>query len=65
MGSLNSPYDFSFYIQNYSFKPLGIIVKAGEEYTFEYQFQVSVIGLIKVTPNYLCIFADPPELRTS
>lgn len=40
MGSLNSPYDFNFHIQNYSYKPFGIVVKAGEEYTFDYQFQL-------------------------
>eukprot|EP01041_Mallomonas_annulata_P008220 gene8220-16897_t len=40
MGSLNSPYDFSFHIQNYSYKPFGIVIKAGEEYTFDYQFQL-------------------------
>eukprot|EP00607_Mallomonas_marina_P004206 CAMPEP_0182429126 /NCGR_PEP_ID=MMETSP1167-20130531/25536_1 /TAXON_ID=2988 /ORGANISM="Mallomonas Sp, Strain CCMP3275" /LENGTH=201 /DNA_ID=CAMNT_0024612473 /DNA_START=204 /DNA_END=812 /DNA_ORIENTATION=- len=40
MGSLNSPYDFSFHIQNYSYKPFGLVVKAGEEYTFDYQFQL-------------------------
>lgn len=40
MGSLNSPVDFSFHIQNYSYKPLGVVVKSGEEYTFDYQFQL-------------------------
>jgi hypothetical protein len=40
MGSLNSPFDFNFYIQNYTYKPLGIIVQPGTEVTFEYQFQV-------------------------
>lgn len=41
MGSLNSPYDFSQHIQNYTYKPLGIVVRPGDEITFEYQFQVS------------------------
>jgi len=40
MGSMNSPFDFNFHIQNYSYKPFGIVVKPGEEVTFEYQFQV-------------------------
>lgn len=40
MGSLNSPFDFNFHIQNYTYKPFGIVVKAGEEYTFDYQFQL-------------------------
>jgi hypothetical protein len=40
MGSLNSPYDFGFHIQNYSYKPVGVLVRPGEEYTFEYQFHV-------------------------
>jgi len=40
MGSLNNPFDFSFYIQNYSYKPVGIMVRPGEEISFEYQFQL-------------------------
>jgi len=40
MGSLNSPYDFNFYVQNLTYKPLGVVVKGGEEITLEYQFQV-------------------------
>lgn len=40
MGSLNSPYDFGFHVQNYSYKPLGLVVRPGDEFTFEYQFQV-------------------------
>lgn len=40
MGSLNSPYDFNFHIQNYTYKQIGLVVKPGDEATFEYQFQV-------------------------
>lgn len=40
MGSLNSPYDFSYHIQNYTYKPLGVVVRPGDEITFQYQFQV-------------------------
>lgn len=40
MGSLNSPVDFSYHIQNYSYRPIGIVVRAQEEVTLEYQFQV-------------------------
>jgi hypothetical protein len=43
MGSLNSPFDFSYHIQNYTYKPLGIVVRPGEEITFQYQFQVTQI----------------------
>jgi hypothetical protein len=42
MGSLNSPYDFAYHIQNYTYKPLGIVVRPGDEITFQYQFQVTV-----------------------
>jgi hypothetical protein len=42
MGSLNSPVDFGYYIQNYSYKPVGLIVRSGEEATLEYQFMVSL-----------------------
>jgi hypothetical protein len=41
MGSLNSPFDFSYHIQNYTYKPLGIVVRPGDEITFQYQFQVN------------------------
>ena len=41
MGSLNSPMDFSYHIQNYSYKPVGVVVRSQEEVTLEYQFQVS------------------------
>ena len=40
MGSLNSPFDFNFHVQNYSYKPLGIAVQTDEEFTFSYEFQV-------------------------
>lgn len=40
MGSLNEPSDFSFHVQNYSYKPVGVVVRSGEEVTLEYQFQV-------------------------
>lgn len=40
MGSLNSPFDFRHHYQNYSYKPLGAIVKAGEEISFRYNFQL-------------------------
>jgi hypothetical protein len=40
MGSLNSPFNFDFYIQNYSYKPVGIVVNPGEEVSLDYQFQL-------------------------
>jgi hypothetical protein len=40
MGSLNSPFDFNYHIQNYSYKPIGVVVRSGEEVTLEYQFQL-------------------------
>lgn len=40
MGSLNSPHDFNYHIQNYTYKQIGIILQPQEEATFEYQFQV-------------------------
>lgn len=40
MGSLNSPFDFNFHVQNYSYKPIGIAVQTDEEYTFSYEFQL-------------------------
>ena len=39
MGSLNHPMDFKYHIQNYTYKPFGIVVKGGEEITLEYEFQ--------------------------
>mmetsp|Transcript_28652 Transcript_28652/g.48361 ORF Transcript_28652/g.48361 Transcript_28652/m.48361 type:complete len:240 (-) Transcript_28652:242-961(-) len=40
MGSLNSPFEFNFHVQNYSYKPLGIVVRPDEEFTFSYEFQL-------------------------
>eukprot|EP00640_Fibrocapsa_japonica_P002800 CAMPEP_0113933522 /NCGR_PEP_ID=MMETSP1339-20121228/556_1 /TAXON_ID=94617 /ORGANISM="Fibrocapsa japonica" /LENGTH=273 /DNA_ID=CAMNT_0000934809 /DNA_START=43 /DNA_END=864 /DNA_ORIENTATION=+ /assembly_acc=CAM_ASM_000762 len=40
MGSLNSPFDFNFHVQNYSLKPIGLTVGPGMEFTFEYNFQI-------------------------
>lgn len=40
MGSLNSPFDFNFFVQNFTYKPYGVVVKGGEEITLEYQFQL-------------------------
>jgi hypothetical protein len=40
MGSLNSPYDFRHHFQNYSYKPIGMVIKNDEEITLSYQFQL-------------------------
>ena len=40
MGSLNSPFEFRHHYQNYSYKPIGTVVKAGEEISFKYGFQL-------------------------
>ena len=40
MGSLNSPLDFNFHVQNYSYRPLGVVIRPDEEFTFFYEFQV-------------------------
>jgi translocon-associated protein subunit alpha len=40
MGSLNSPFDFRHHFQNYSYKTFGTLVKAGEEMSFKYNFQL-------------------------
>lgn len=40
MASLNSPYEFHFFVQNFTYKPFGVVVKGGEEITFEYLFQL-------------------------
>jgi hypothetical protein len=40
MGSLNSPFNFDFYIQNYSYKLIGMAVNPGEEISLDYQFQL-------------------------
>ena len=50
MGSLNAPYDFGFHVQNYSYKPLGVIIRPGDEFTFEYQFQVCWTYVIIQSP---------------
>merc|ERR1719502_383821 len=38
MGSLNSPQDFNFHLQNFSIKGYGVVVQPGEELTLDYQF---------------------------
>ena len=40
MGSLNSPHDFRHHFQNYSYKPIGQVVKSGEEITLQYGVQI-------------------------
>lgn len=40
MGSLNYVFDFRHHIQNYTYKPFGIVVKSGEEVTLQYEFQL-------------------------
>lgn len=40
MGSLNAPYDFNHHFQNYSYKPIGMVVNAGEEISLKYSFQL-------------------------
>ncbi len=40
MGSLNSPMDFRHHYQNYSYKPVGMVVKSGEEISLQYEFQI-------------------------
>jgi translocon-associated protein subunit alpha len=40
MGSLNSPFEFRHHFQNYSYKTFGTLVKAGEEMSFKYTFQL-------------------------
>lgn len=40
MGSLNSPFDFRHHFQNYSYKPLGVMVNPGEEISLKYDFQL-------------------------
>lgn len=40
MGSLNSPFDFSFHIQNYSYQQVGVVVPPNEEVTLKYEFMV-------------------------
>jgi len=31
--------DFNFFVQNYTFKTIGVVLQPGDEATFEYQFQ--------------------------
>jgi translocon-associated protein subunit alpha len=38
MGSINSPFDFNFHVQNFSLLPINVTLDAGEERTFEYKF---------------------------
>ena len=40
MGSLNAPFDFHHHFQNYSYKPIGMVVKGGEEISLKYSFQL-------------------------
>lgn len=40
MGSLNSPVDFRHHFQNYSYKPIGMLLGSGEEVSLEYNFQL-------------------------
>ena len=40
MGSLNMADQFSFHIQNFSYKSFGIVVKPGDEYTLQYEFEL-------------------------
>ena len=38
MGSLNMAHDFNFYVQNFTFKPVGLVVPPNEEMTLTYEF---------------------------
>ena len=38
MGSLNMAHDFNFYVQNFTFKPVGLVLPPNEEMTFSYEF---------------------------
>lgn len=40
MGSLNAPFDFRHHFQNYSYKPIGMVIKNDEEITLQYSFQL-------------------------
>jgi translocon-associated protein subunit alpha len=40
MGSLNAPFDFRHHYQNYSYKPIGMVIKSDEEITLQYGFQL-------------------------
>jgi len=39
MGSLNSPFDFNYYIQNFTEQNLNTVIHEDEEYTFRYRFR--------------------------
>lgn len=39
MGSLNSPFDFNYYIQNFTEQQFNTIIHEDEEYTFRYRFR--------------------------
>lgn len=52
MGSLNSPFDFNFFIYNFSAMNYNMIVQGEEEYSFYYRFQ---------TPNDL----DPVDYQVA
>lgn len=41
MGSLNVAFQFHRYVQNYSYKSFGAVLKADEEMTLEYDFKIS------------------------
>ena len=40
MGSLNMAHDFNMYVQNFSFKPYGLVVPPNEEVTLSYEFMM-------------------------
>ena len=40
MGSLNVAQDFGIYVQNFSFKPYGMVVPPNEEVTLAYEFMM-------------------------
>merc|ERR1719478_441928 len=42
MGSLNSPFDFNYYIQNFSEFNYNMIVQEQEEFSFHYRFQTAI-----------------------
>lgn len=42
MGSLNSPFDFNYFIQNFSGYNYNMIVQEQEEYSFHYRFQTAI-----------------------
>jgi len=40
MGSLNIAFMFQQHVQNFSYKPFGVVIKADEEITLQYEFEV-------------------------